>query len=78
VSVPPPELSLHVAQGAVRGAHAGGAAACCSAVSANAGAAALDLVRPAVGAGAMSNGQADDRELGAVDGGHRVRFALEL
>ena len=74
----PPVPSLHVAQGAVGGAHAGGAAACCSAVSANAGAAALDLVCPAVGTGAMGNGQAGDGELDAVDGGggHRVRCGL--
>ena len=74
VGVPPPEPSPHVAQGAVRRAHAGGAAACCSAMGANAGAAALDLIRPAVGTGAVCYGQAGDGELDAVDGGagHRV------
>ena len=78
MGVPPPELSPHVAQGAVRRAHAGGAAACCSAVSANAGAAAFDLIRPAVGTGAVRHGQAGDGELDAVDGGagHRVRCGL--
>lgn len=77
----PPVPSLHVAQGAVGGAHAGGAAACCSAVSANAGAAAFDLIRPAVGTGAVRHGQAGDGELDAVDGGAghgRLRCALEF
>jgi len=82
VGVPPPEPSPYVTQGAVGGAHPGGAAACCSAVSANAGAAAFDLVCPAVGTGTVCHGQAGDGELDAVDGGagHRVRlrFALEL
>ena len=78
MGVPPPALSLHVAQGAGGGAHAGGAAACCSAMGANAGAAALDAICPTEGGGAMSNGQAGDRELGAVDGGggHRMRCGV--
>ena len=81
MGVPPPELSPHVAQGAVRRAHAGGAAACCSAMGANAGAAALDLIRPAVGAGTVRHGQAGDGELDSVDGGghqDRLRLSLEL
>jgi len=47
-------------------------------VSANAGAAALDLICPAVSTGAMGNGQAGDGELDAVDGGggHQVRCGV--
>jgi len=43
-------------------------------MSADSGAATLDAIRPTVGAGAMSNGQAGDLKLNAVDGGggHRV------
>ena len=76
--MPPPELSLHVAQGAGGGAHAGAAAACCSAMGANAGAAALDAICPAEGSGTVCHGQAGDGELDAVDGGagHRVRCGL--
>ena len=76
--MPPPELSPHVAQGAVRGTHAGGAAACCSAVSANASAAAFDPICPTEGSGTVGNGQAGDLKLDAVDGGagHRVRCGL--
>ena len=78
-----PVGSLYVAQGAGGGAHAGGAAASGTTVSADPGAATLDLVCPAVGTGAVRHGQAGDRELDAVDGGgggHRgpVRFALEV
>lgn len=43
-------------------------------MGANAGAAALDTIRPTVGGGAMGNAQAGDLELNAVDGdgaGHR-------
>jgi len=78
VGVPPPEPSLHVAQGAGGGAHPGGAAACCSTVGANAGAAALDAICPAEGSGTVGNGQAGDAELGAVDGGggHRLGCGL--
>ena len=49
-------------------------------MGANAGAAALDLVRPAVGTGAVCHGQAGDGELDAVDGGagHRVRCGCLL
>lgn len=77
--MPPPELSPHVGQGAVRGTHAGAAAACRSAMGANAGAAALDAIRPAIGGGTVGNGQAGDGELDAVNGGgagHRVRCGL--
>jgi hypothetical protein len=47
-------------------------------VGANAGAAALDLVRPTEGAGTVRHGQAGDGELDAVDGGggHRVRCGV--
>ena len=47
-------------------------------MSANAGAAALDLICPAVSTGAMGNGQAGDGELDAVDGGggHQVRCGV--
>ena len=70
-----PVGSLHIAQGAVGGTHAGGTAASGTTVSADPGAATLDLVCPAVGAGAVCHGKAGDGELNAVDGGggHRVR-----
>ena len=48
-------------------------------MGANAGAAALDAIRPAIGGGTVGNGQAGDGELDAVDGGgagHRVRCGL--
>jgi len=71
--------STNVRQGAVGGAHTGGTATSGTTVGPNAGAAAPDPIRPTVGGDAMSNGQAGDLELNAVDGegGHRVRsFAL--
>jgi len=45
-------------------------------MSADAGAAAPDPIRPTVGSDAMGNGQAGDLELNAVDGesGHEVRL----
>lgn len=72
--MPPPELSLHVAQGAGGGTHASAPAASSTSVSPNAGAASLDTIRPTEGSSAMGNGQAGDGELNAVDGdGHGFR-----
>jgi len=68
--------STNVRQGAVGGAHTGGTAASGTTMGPNAGAAALDPIRPTVGGDAMGNGQAGDLELNAVDGesGHEVRL----
>lgn len=61
--------SAHVAQGAVLGAHAGAMRSRSAAMGADAGAAAFDAIRPAIGGSAMSDGEAGDLELNAVDGG---------
>lgn len=61
--------SAHVAQGARLGGHGGAPAACSTTMGANAGRSSLDPIGPAVCLRTMSNGQALDLELNAVDGG---------
>ena len=68
--------SAHVAQGARLSGHRGATGTSSAAVSADPGAAALDTVCPTVALSTVSDGQAGDLELNAVDGGggHWVRL----
>lgn len=71
----PPTRSPHVCQGRVGGGHPSATGTSGAAVGPNAGAAALDTIRPTVGGGAVSRAEAGDLELNAVDGegvGHGV------
>ena len=61
--------STHVAQCAGGGGHTGAPAASSTAMSADPAAAALDAIRPTERGRSMSNGQAGDLKLNAVDGG---------
>ena len=60
--------SAHVAQGARLSGHGGATGTSGAAVGPNAGGSAFDAIRPAIGGSAMSDGQAGDLELNAVDG----------
>jgi hypothetical protein len=64
--------SAHVGKGAVRGAHAGAMRTSSAAMSADPAAAALDAIRPAVGAGTMSGGQAAEDQITSGDGGVQI------
>jgi len=64
--------SAHVGKGAVRGAHAGAMRTSGAAMGPNAGAAALDTIRPTVGAGTMRGGQAAEDQITSGDGGVQV------